>query len=64
MKICDNVNLSVFKTDKFNSISMSVSFVLPALEYTTTGNNLLAGMFLRAVKNIKHLRKYIPVLRK
>lgn len=57
MKICDNVNLSVFKTDKFNSISMSVSFVLPALEYTTTGNNLLAGMFFEGCEKYKTPKK-------
>ena len=57
MKICDNVNLSVFKTDKFNSISMSVSFVLPALEYTTTGNNLLAGMFFEGCEKYKIPKK-------
>lgn len=57
MKICDNVNLSVFKTDKFNSISMSVSFVFPALEYTTTGNNLLAGMFFEGCEKYKIPKK-------
>ena len=57
MKICDNVNLSVFKTDKFNYISMSVSFVLPALEYTTTGNNLLAGMFFEGCEKYKIPKK-------
>lgn len=57
MKICDNVNLSVFKTDKFNSISMSVSFVLPALEYTTTGNNLLTGMFFEGCEKYKIPKK-------
>lgn len=57
MNICDNVNLSVFKTDKFNSISMSISFVLPALEYTTTGNNLLAGMFFEGCEKYKTPKK-------
>lgn len=57
MNICDNVNLSVFKTDKFNSISMSISFVLPALEYTTTGNNLLAGMFFEGCEEYKTPKK-------
>jgi hypothetical protein len=55
MNICDNVNLSVFKTDKFNS--MSISFVLPALEYTTTGNNLLAGMFFEGCEKYKTPKK-------
>ena len=62
MKICDNVNLSVFKTDKFNSISMSVSFVLPALEYTTTGNNLLAGMFFEGCEKYKTPKKIYTIL--
>lgn len=57
MNICDNVNLSVFKTDKFNSISMSISFVLSALEYTTTGNNLLAGMFFEGCEKYKTPKK-------
>lgn len=64
MKICDNVNLSVFKTDKFNSISMSVSFVLPALEYTTTGNNLLAGMFFEGCEKYKTPKKIYTRLEK
>ena len=57
MNICDNVNLSVFKTDKFNSISMSISFVLPALEYTPTGNNWLAGMFFEGCEKYKTPKK-------
>ncbi len=64
MNICDNVNLSVFKTDKFNSISMSISFVLPALEYTTTGNNLLAGMFFEGCEKYKTPKKIYTRLEK
>ena len=62
MKICDNVNLSVFKTDKFNSVSMSVSFILPTTEYTATGNNLLAGLLFEGCKKYNTPRKIYAYL--
>lgn len=43
--LCNNVNMSVFETEKFNSVGMSVSFILPATQYNATGNNILAGLF-------------------